>query len=100
MNVIFILIVPEKVTSLNGIKKFTIRSFPEVKATLRINASPWLPLRFNVVDGEPYGRGRVEEFMGDLKSLEALMQALVEGSAAAAKVVSQLVLALQQSHRL
>merc|ERR1712139_306795 len=26
-------------------------------------------------------------FMGDLKSLEALMQALVEGSAAAAKVV-------------
>jgi len=51
------------------------------------NTSPWLPLRFNVVDGEPYGRGRVEEFMGDLKSLEALMQALVEGSAAAAKVV-------------
>ena len=51
------------------------------------NTSPWLPLRFNVVDGEPYGRGRVEEFMGDLKSLEALMQALVEGSASAAKVV-------------
>ena len=51
------------------------------------NATPWLPLRFNSVDGEPYGRGRVEEFMGDLKSLEALMQALVEGSAAAAKVV-------------
>lgn len=49
--------------------------------------SPWIPLRFNVVDGEDYGRGRVEEFMGDLKSLEGLMQALVEGSAAAAKVV-------------
>ena len=49
--------------------------------------SPWLPLRFNTVDGEGYGRGRVEEFMGDLKSLEALSQALVEGSAAAAKVV-------------
>jgi len=49
--------------------------------------SPWLPLRFNTVDGEDYGRGRVEEFMGDLKSLEALSQALVEGSAAAAKVV-------------
>ena len=50
-------------------------------------SSPWLVLRFNHVDGEVYGRGRVEEFIGDLKSLEALSQALVEGSAAAAKVV-------------
>lgn len=51
------------------------------------SATPWLPLRFNVVDGEDYGRGRIEEFLGDLKSLEALTQAIVEGSAAAAKVV-------------
>ena len=51
------------------------------------NASPWIALRFNVVDGEDYGRSRIEEYLGDLKSLEALMQALVEGSAAAAKVV-------------
>ena len=52
-----------------------------------LDANPWLVLRFNTVDGEAYGRGRVEEFLGDLRSLEALMQALVEGSAAAAKVV-------------
>ena len=52
-----------------------------------VDVTPWIPLRFNTVDGEVYGRGRVEEFMGDLKSLEALSQALVEGSAAAAKVV-------------
>jgi len=52
-----------------------------------LDANPWLPLRFNTVDGEAYGRGRVEEFMGDLKSLEALSQAITEGSAAAAKVV-------------
>jgi hypothetical protein len=51
------------------------------------NTTPWLPLRFNVVDGEDYGRGRIEEFLGDLRSLEGLMQAMVEGSAAAAKVV-------------
>src|SRR6056300_1306626 len=51
------------------------------------DASPWLVLRFNSVDVENYGRGRVEEFLGDLKSLDALSQALVEGSAAAAKVV-------------
>ena len=52
-----------------------------------VDTTPWLHLRFNTVDGEAYGRGRVEEFVGDLKSLEALSQALVEGSAAAAKVV-------------
>jgi hypothetical protein len=52
-----------------------------------IKTSPWLVLRWNVVDGESYGRGRVEEFIGDLKSLEGLMQCMVEGSAAAAKVV-------------
>jgi hypothetical protein len=51
------------------------------------DANPWLVLRFNTVDGENYGRGRVEEFLGDLKSLDALSQSLVEGSAAAAKVV-------------
>ena len=51
------------------------------------DASPWLVLRFNSVDGENYGRGRVEEFIGDLKSLEALSQAITEGSAAAAKVI-------------
>tara|TARA_B100001250_G_scaffold360836_1_gene338582 strand:+ start:975 stop:2600 length:1626 start_codon:yes stop_codon:yes gene_type:complete len=60
---------------------------PGTRSTAPKNASPWLPLRFNVVDGEDYGRGRVEEFLGDLRSLEGLSQALVEGSAAAAKVV-------------
>ena len=48
---------------------------------------PWLALRNNRVDGQDYGRGFVEEYIGDLKSLEALTQALVEGSAAAAKVL-------------
>ena len=52
-----------------------------------VEVTPWIPLRFNTVDGEDYGRGRVGQFIGDLKSLEALSQALVEGSAAAAKVV-------------
>ena len=60
---------------------------PGSRSTAPKNASPWLVLRFNSVDGEEYGRGRVEEFLGDIKSLEALSQALVEGSAAAAKVV-------------
>ena len=60
---------------------------PGSRSTAPKSASPWLVLRFNTVDGEDYGRGRVEEFVGDLRSLEGLSQALVEGSAAAAKVV-------------
>jgi len=60
---------------------------PNSRSTAPKSASPWLVLRFNTVDGEDYGRGRVEEFVGDLRSLEGLSQALVEGSAAAAKVV-------------
>ncbi len=51
------------------------------------NASPWLVLRFNTVDGEDYGRGRVEEFIGDLRSLDGLSQSLVEGASVASKVV-------------
>ena len=60
---------------------------PGSRSTAPKNASPWLVLRWNSVDGEDYGRGRCEEYLGDLKSLEALSQALIEGSAAAAKVV-------------
>ena len=59
----------------------------ESRGKAPIDINPWIPLRFNTVDGEGYGRGRVGQFIGDLKSLEGLSQALVEGSAAAAKVV-------------
>ena len=57
------------------------------RSTAPKNASPWLVLRFNTVDGEDYGRGRVEEFIGDLRSLNGLSQALVEGASVASKVI-------------
>tara|TARA_S200002703_G_scaffold136198_1_gene125406 strand:- start:1345 stop:2937 length:1593 start_codon:yes stop_codon:yes gene_type:complete len=60
---------------------------PDSRSTAPKEASPWLVLRFNTVDGEDYGRGRVEEYLGDMKSLEALSQALIEGAAAASKVI-------------
>ena len=60
---------------------------PGSRSTAPKSASPWLVLRFNTVDGEDYGRGRVEEFIGDLRSLNGLSQALVEGSSVAAKVI-------------
>ena len=52
-----------------------------------LDKSPWLPLRWSRIDGEDYGRGHVEEYFGDLKSLEGLSQAIVEGSAIAAKCI-------------
>ena len=60
---------------------------PGSRSTAPKNASPWLVLRFNTVDGEDYGRGRVEEFIGDLRSLNSLSQALVEGASVASKVI-------------
>ena len=63
------------------------KKIPGTDSKAPVDATPWLPLRFNTVDGEAYGRGRVGQFIGDLKSLEALSQAIVEGSAEAAKVV-------------
>lgn len=63
------------------------KMIPGTQSSAPLKNSPWIALRFNHVDGESYGRGRVEEFIGDLKSLESLMRAMVEGTAAAAKVV-------------
>lgn len=63
------------------------RKIPDTESACPKGTPQWHALRFNVVDGEDYGRGRIEEYLGDLKSLEALSQAIVEGSAAAAKVI-------------
>jgi hypothetical protein len=60
---------------------------PGSEGTYPLDKSPWLPLRWSRVDGEDYGRGFVEEYQGDLQSLEGLSQAIVEGSAASAKVL-------------
>lgn len=60
---------------------------PGTDGTYPKDKSPWIPLRFSKIDGEDYGRGYVEEYYGDLRSLEALTKAIVEGSAAAAKVL-------------
>lgn len=60
---------------------------PETKGYYPEDKMPWLALRFNRIDGEDYGRGFVEEYLGDLRSLEALSRAVVEATAAASKVV-------------
>jgi hypothetical protein len=60
---------------------------PKSGGKVPLDRSPYIPLRFSRIDGESYGRGYVEEYLGDVQSLEALTQAIVEGSAAAAKVL-------------
>jgi hypothetical protein len=52
-----------------------------------LDKCPWIALRFNRINGEDYGRGYVEEFIGDFTSLENLTAAIVQGAAAASKVL-------------
>lgn len=63
------------------------RVVPGSRRTYPLDKCPWLPLRFSRVDGESYGRSLVEEYFGDLRSLETLTKAIVQGSAAAAKIL-------------
>lgn len=59
----------------------------ETKQIFPVERSPFIALRMMRVDGESYGRGYVEQYYGDLQSLEGLTKAIVEGSAAASKVL-------------
>jgi Autographiviridae portal protein len=52
-----------------------------------LDKSPWVPLCFTRVEGDDYGRGFVEEYIGDLRSLESGSQSIIEGGAAAAKIL-------------
>ena len=63
------------------------KMIPGSKSSSPLKTSPWIALRYIHCDGESYGRGRCEEFIGDLRSLESLQRSMVEGSAAASKVV-------------
>lgn len=62
-----------------------------IPGTTRVYTEKLVPFRFlrlTRVDGEDYGRGYIEEYIGDLISLEGLSQTLLEGSAVIAKVVT------------
>ena len=50
------------------------KRIPGSQGKAPIDSTPWLPLRFNTVDGEAYGRGRVGQVHRRSKSLEALSQ--------------------------
>ena len=60
---------------------------PSAKGKYKADQNPFIPLRFIRIDGEDYGRGFIEEYIGDLRSLESLTRAIVQGSAASAKLL-------------
>lgn len=60
---------------------------PNSERTYKPDELPYMALRFTRVDGEDYGRSFVEEHIGDMRSLEGLSQAILEGAAASAKVL-------------
>lgn len=60
---------------------------PDTISTYPIERSPFLALRMHRVDGEDYGRGYVEQYYGDLVSLESLSKSIVEAAAASSKVL-------------
>ena len=51
------------------------------------DASPWIALRLKKTDGESYGRSFVDEYLGDLKVLEALSKSVAEVAAVASNIL-------------
>jgi hypothetical protein len=49
--------------------------------------NPFFALRMNRVDGEDYGRSYVEQYYGDLVSIDSLSKSILEAAAAMAKVL-------------
>lgn len=77
----------ETTTKWNVVQEINDKEVPDSAGTYPIDQLPWLPLRLSTQPGEHYGRAYVEEYLGDLDSLEGLVQSIVEGTAAAARVV-------------
>jgi len=55
--------------------------------TYPIDKTPWIPLRLRKMDGESYGRSFVDEYLGDLKVLEALSKSVAEVAAVASNIL-------------
>lgn len=55
--------------------------------TFPADKSPWIPIRFFKRDGESYGRSFIDDYLGDLISLENLSKAIVDISMLCAKVI-------------
>lgn len=48
---------------------------------------PWIVPRWTAINNENYSRGLTEEFLGDLRTLDGLMEAILDLAAAAARLI-------------
>jgi len=60
---------------------------PDTDGNYKPDNFPFLPLTWTLTEGENYGRGHVEEYLGDFISLDGLSQHILEGAAAMAKII-------------
>lgn len=63
------------------------KKVPGSDGTRPLDASEWLPLRWQAVPGRNWGRGLCEEHLGDLRSFEGLSQSIIMFAAVAAKII-------------
>ncbi len=58
------------------------------KGQYPIEKAPFMALRWNAINGEDYGRGLIEEVVGDLKALDDISKAITEGAKASARIIT------------
>lgn len=78
-----------------GVDDYTIQAWledvelegEEYQSSGPVKDCPFHAIRFQSYDGEHYGRGLADEYLGALRTAESLTQSIVQGAAAAAKVL-------------
>jgi len=62
------------------------KTVPDSEGTAPKGKLPFIVLTWTLADGENYGRGHVEDYLGDFHSLDSLSEALLDGAQLAALV--------------
>ena len=60
---------------------------PASEGKYPLEICPFMALRFTAIDGEDYGRGLIEEYIGDISYLDILSLAIKQASLAGSKLV-------------
>ena len=70
----------EVTQEVEGVKLDTDGTYP-------LEICPFMALRYTAIDGESYGRGLIEEYIGDISYLDTLSLAIKQASLAGSKLV-------------
>lgn len=58
------------------------------RGTYPIDKPPFIASRWTAIAGEDYGRGLIEDIIGDLRSLDDISKAVTEGAKASARIIT------------